>query len=100
LKQKILTKNILINEAEKTWKAYVVNLQTPDTVYCMRKGIVVDIKRGENSDTSMEKAYTSKTNQILVEHNDGTYSKYIGFDNDKIFVKLGQTVYPQSQLGV
>ena len=88
------------NEEEKTWKTYVVNLQTPDTVYCMRKGIVVDIKRGENSNTSIEKVYTSKTNQVLIEHNDRTYSKYTGFDDDKILVKLGQTVYPQSKLGV
>lgn len=88
------------NEKVKTWKVYVVNLKTPDTVCCMRKGIVVDIKRDENLDTLIEKKYTSKTNQILIEHQDGTYSKYIGFDKEKIFVKLGETVYPQSQLGV
>lgn len=88
------------NEEVKTWKVYVVNLKTPDTVCSMRKGIVVDIQRNENSNIINEKAYTSRTNQILIEHRDGTYSKYIGFDKDKIFVKLGETVYPQSQLGV
>lgn len=88
------------NEEVKTWKVYVVNLKTPDTVCSMRKGIVVDIKRNENSNILNEKEYTSKTNHILIEHRDGTYSKYIGFDKDKIFVKLGETVYPQSQLGV
>ncbi len=88
------------NEKVKTWKVYVVNLKTPDTVCCMRKGIVVDIKRDENSNILNEKKYTSKTNQILIEHQDGTYSKYIGFDKDKIFVKLGEAVYPQNQLGV
>lgn len=43
------------NEKVKTWKVYVVNLKTPDTVCCMRKGIVVDIKRDENLDTLIEK---------------------------------------------
>jgi hypothetical protein len=88
------------NKEVKTWKMYVANMQTADTVCCMRKGIVVDIKTIESSNTQNIKEYTSKTNQILIEHNDGTYSKYIGFDKDKIFVKLGETVYPQSQLGV
>jgi hypothetical protein len=43
---------------------------------------------------------TSKTNSITVEHEDGTIDVYKGFHKNSIFVKLGQSVYPQTNLGV
>lgn len=49
--------------------------------------------------TTVDKTYTSKTNLITIEHKDGTYSSYKGFDKNKIFVKLGQEVFPQTPLG-
>ncbi|MFH6971331.1 hypothetical protein [Flavobacterium petrolei] len=35
-----------------------------------------------------------------MEHEDGTIEIYNGFKKNLIFVKLGQTVYPQTELGV
>lgn len=35
-----------------------------------------------------------------MEHEDGTIAIYNGFKKNLIFVKLGQTVYPQTELGV
>jgi hypothetical protein len=35
-----------------------------------------------------------------VEHEDGTIAVYKGFHKNSIFVKLGQSVYPQTNLGV
>jgi hypothetical protein len=40
----------------------------------MRKGIVVDIKNEFQNDTLLMKIYTSNTNSILIEHEDGTYA--------------------------
>lgn len=86
-------------EKPKNWKSYVINSKTADTICSMRKGIVVKIdNQYENSALSM--VYTSKRNSITVEHSDGTLATYKGFKNNGIFVKLGQTVYPQTELGV
>ena len=86
-------------EKPKNWKSYVINSKTADTICSMRKGIVVKIdNQYENSALSM--VYTSKRNSITVEHSDGTLATYKGFKNNEIFVKLGQTVYPQTGLGV
>ena len=66
----------------------------------MRKGIVVEIENKYKTDHSGTYKYTSKMNRIKIEHKDGTISKYLGFNKEYIFVKLGQTVYPQNKLGV
>ncbi|TDD93819.1 hypothetical protein [Flavobacterium cellulosilyticum] len=86
-------------ERPKNWKSYVINSKTADTICCMRKGIVVKVvNQYENSSLAM--VYSSKRNAITVEHSDGTLAIYKGFKNDGIFVKLGQTVYPQTELGI
>ena len=38
-------------------------------------------------------------NEITVEHPDGTLARYRGFKKG-VFVKLGQTVYPATPLGI
>jgi hypothetical protein len=65
----------------------------------MRKGIVVDIKNEFQNDTLLMKIYTSNTNSILIEHEDGTYAIYKGFKRDSFKVRLGDIVYPQTMLG-
>ena len=65
----------------------------------MRKGIVVKIDN-QYQNSSLDMSFTSKRNSITVEHSDGTIAIYNGFKKNLIFVKLGQTVYPQSELGV
>ncbi|WP_372745116.1 hypothetical protein [Lutibacter sp.] len=86
-------------EKDSHWKSFIVNRKNADTIYCMRKGIVVEIKDDFKPET-FDYTYTSKLNRIVVEHDDGTVARYIGFNKDLITVKLGQTVYPQSKLGV
>lgn len=81
------------------WKSFVVDRDYADTIYNMRKGIVVDIKAKYKTTPSDTYVYTSKMNSVTVEHKDGTVSRYIGFKKESIFVKLGQTVYPQTKLG-
>ncbi len=34
-----------------------------------------------------------------MEHSDGTMARYVGFNKNAIFVNLGQTVFPQTELG-
>ncbi|MEL1242610.1 M23 family metallopeptidase [Flavobacterium flavipallidum] len=87
-------------EKPQNWKSYVVNLKSADTIFSMRKGIVVKIINEYNDDASIKKNYTSKRNYIIVEHEDGTLASYKGFQINSIKVKLGQTVYPQTQLGL
>jgi len=88
------------SERPVNWKSYVVYMDSPDTICNMRKGIVVKITDKYESDTLFEKSYTSKRNAVIIEHSDGTYASYTGFKKNSIFVKLGQTVYPQNNLGM
>lgn len=87
-------------EHREDWKVYSVQTMQPDTVCAMRKGMVVRIENDYSHESKENISFTSKTNRVWVEHEDGTYALYDGFDKDKIFVKLGQQVYPQSSLGV
>lgn len=81
------------------WKSYVIDRTYADMVYSMRKGLVVKVIDEFKSDTSGQYDYKSNMNSILVEHSDGTFASYKGFKKGSIFVKPGQMVYPQSQLG-
>lgn len=85
---------------DSKWKSFIVDRTKADTIYSMRKGIVTEIKSDFKTDSTDAYVYTSKLNKIVVEHEDGTFSRYIGFNKTSIFVKLGQTVYPQTKLGV
>jgi hypothetical protein len=84
----------------KNWKAYRFSSQSPDTVYAIRKGIVVKIEDKYQPDTSMAVDYTSKQNSILIEHEDGSMAFYAGFLQNSFLVKEGDTVYPQTNLGI
>jgi hypothetical protein len=88
------------SEKPENWKSYIINSKTPDTLFSMRKGIVVRLVNDFEADTTIVKSFTTKRNSVLIEHSDGTFAKYDGFKKNKIFVKLGQIVYPQTQLGV
>ena len=84
----------------KNWKAYEFKLPSSDTVYAARKGLVVEIVNLYRADTLNTYNYTRKTNRILIEHSDGTLASYSGFMKDKIIVRKGQTIYPQTPLGI
>nr|WP_315202403.1 hypothetical protein [uncultured Flavobacterium sp.] len=87
-------------QKEISWKSYYTQSEKPDTIYSMRKGIVVALTNEYNGDSSIDKQYTTKRNSIVIEHADGTHASYKGFKRNSIAVKLGQTVYPQTKLGV
>lgn len=82
------------------WKSYAVASNKPDTVYSMRKGIVVLIDNQYNDNSLLDAQFTSRRNQIVIEHEDGTFAMYKGFQKNGIFVELGQTVNQQTELGV
>ncbi|NGY37027.1 peptidoglycan DD-metalloendopeptidase family protein [Flavobacterium sp. XN-5] len=86
-------------EKPESWKSYSTNSKTVDSVFAMRKGIVVNLKNEFQNDTITKMLYTSKTNSIQIEHEDGTYASYSGFKKDSFKVKLGDIVYPNTMLG-
>lgn len=81
------------------WKSFIVYSNEPDTIYAMRKGVVIRIIDKYINNDKLNKTYTSERNSILIEHIDGSYASYKGFDKNQIFVKLGQKVYPHTVLG-
>jgi hypothetical protein len=84
----------------KNWKAYRFTFKTPDTACAIRKGIVIKIEDKYQSDTSISVDYTSKQNSILIEHEDGSMAFYAGFLKNSFLVKEGDTVFPQTNLGI
>ncbi|TDQ11863.1 M23 family metallopeptidase [Pedobacter metabolipauper] len=82
------------------WKVYTFFTETADTVTAIRKGIVVDVKDKFESDENANVEFSSKKNELIVEHADGTMATYIGFKKGSIPVKVGQTVFPGTILGV
>jgi hypothetical protein len=86
-------------EAPKNWKAFQLNCNKTDTICSARKGLVVDVVDNYSIDTTNFYSYSSNRNTITIEHNDGTYARYEGFDGKDIFVKQGDLVLPNQPLG-
>jgi hypothetical protein len=82
------------------WKSYAVVSNSPDTVCSMRKAIVVMIDNQYSDNSILNAQYTSRRNEVIIEHADGTFAMYKGFKQNEIFVELGQTVSPQTSLGI
>ncbi len=91
-----LGKSLFGQSVPKNWISYQFSTDT-DTVFALRKGIVIDIKDGYEIDTVS--SYTSKKNEISIEHSDGTIATYRGFVKGEIHVKVGDKVYPNTPLG-
>ncbi|MGB2128226.1 MAG: hypothetical protein ACPHXR_01995 [Flavicella sp.] len=87
-------------ENSKNEKSYIAFSSSPDTICSMRKGVVLRVKDEFDSDSTLEHSYPSTLNTVLIEHADGTYASYKGFQKNSISVKKGQTVYPHTKLGV
>jgi hypothetical protein len=86
------------SETPPDWKVYHFCTDKADTVTVARKGIVVSIQ-DIYEESSRNLAYTSRVNQIEIEHEDGTIARYLGFKKG-IFVKVGQKVIPAEPLGI
>ena len=85
-------------ETPPDWKVYRFFTDNADTVTVARKGIVISVQ-DIYEESSEDLAYTTKVNQIEIEHEDGTIARYRGFKKG-IFVKLGQKVLPAEPLGI
>lgn len=83
-----------------SWKSFIVDTKSKDSIFAMRKGIVIEIVNKHEAISTNNARYTSSLNYIIIEHQDGTTSTFKGLNKDSFFVKEGQTVYPQSKLGV
>ena len=89
----------LHQEEPKNWKAFQFICNKTDTICSARKGIVVSVVDDYSTDTTQLVSYSSSRNMILIEHKDGTYARYEGFDREKIYVKPGDLVLPNQPLG-
>lgn len=88
------------NTTPEDWKVYRFCTATEDTVTAIRKGIVVDIKDIQDTNVPDRAEYSSKINEITIEHPDGTLASYKHFKKGSFTVKVGQTVYPGTPLGI
>ncbi|MBB5637232.1 hypothetical protein HDF26_004465 [Pedobacter cryoconitis] len=86
--------------APADWKSYRFYTKDEDTVTAVRKGMVVELKDGYDPERPGEVQFTSKVNEITIEHPDGTLARYTGFKKGSFAVKLGQTVFPGTALGL
>ncbi|MES2396376.1 MAG: hypothetical protein V4549_10255 [Bacteroidota bacterium] len=82
------------------WKAYRFYTSQQDTIIAIRKGVVVSIKDLYDTGDDGNVAYTSKTNELIIEHEDGTLATYKGFAKGSFKVKEGQIVFPNTSLGL
>lgn len=94
--------SIRFNVKPEIWKNYLVYSQTKDTIFAMRKGIVVGIRKFiiTNNENSRGKNNMLYRTEVIVEHADGTNASYSGLDEKSLFVKLDQTVYPHTRIGL
>lgn len=88
------------NKEPENWKSFQFLTSLNDTVYAIRKGIVIRIVDKYNNDSSKEFNYRSKSNSITIEHNDGTLANYKVLRKNSMMVKVGDIVYPSAPLAV
>jgi len=84
------------------WKKYVVNSNNQDSVFVMRKGVVVVLRTLTrfDKDESTQETKKESVKEIVVEHSDGTFASYTGIDENSITVKVGQSINSHDYLGV
>ena len=87
------------NKRPDSWRSYSFRTKTTDTICSIRKGIVIDIVNKYEKD-SLKKAFSTQRNRLIIEHEDGTIAYYKNLVKNSFLVKLGQTVYPQTPLGI
>jgi len=88
------------NKEPENWKSFQFLTSLNDTVYAIRKGIVVKVINKYNNDESKEFGYHSKSNSITIEHKDGTLATYKVLKRNSIMVKVGDLVYPSAPIAI
>ena len=81
-------------EEPKGWKSYSFSSNEVQQIFPVRKGVVVEVIRDFDIDTTKTFTYYSKMNSVKIEHSDGTIAMYSGFNKNKIYVNIGDLVYP------
>ena len=82
-------------EEPKGWKSYSFSSDQVQKIFPVRKGVVIDVVRDYDVDTTKTFTYYNKMNSVKIEHNDGTLALYSGFNKDEIYVNIGDIVYPK-----
>ncbi|MBB6129352.1 hypothetical protein [Mucilaginibacter lappiensis] len=82
------------------WKAYRFYTKNEDTVTAIRKGVVVEIQDSYDTEKMNGVEFTNNANKIVIEHQDGTLATYTDFKKGSIMVKVGQTIFPETALGI
>ncbi len=85
-------------ERPADWKSYLMYTEKEEMVTAIRKGIVVDITDQYEEEKNVE--FTTRLNSVIVEHEDGTLVRYLGFKKGSLKVKIGDPVFPNSLLGL
>lgn len=97
----------LIGTADKrrnvNWYSLQFSMQPGDTIYAARMGNVIEVTKADPKDnieslSTGRTTYHANVNEILVEHEDGTYARYSVLDS--VFVREGDRVNPATPLGL
>lgn len=88
------------NKTPDDWKCYSFYTKQEDSVTAVRKGVVVQIKDEYDAEVNEGVAYTSRNNELMIEHADGTIAVYRGLKKGSLSVKVGQTVLPGRAIGL
>ena len=90
-----------IRDRPEEWHPWMFHMEKGDTVFAMRKGRVVDIHDGEDpvSDSAVV-SYSSHSNKMIIEHEDGTLAYYNVLEKNSFMVKVGDIVYPDTPLAL
>lgn len=80
------------------WYSIVFYMEDESIIHASRKGTVISIRDGENSKYE-GLVFSSNRNYVVVAQDDCTFARYSIFRDDKIFVDVGDTVYPGDPLG-
>ena len=82
-------------EEPKGWRSYSFSSSEVQQIFPVRKGVVIDVVRDFDVDTTKTFTYYNNMNSIKIEHNDGSIALYSGFNKNEIYVNKGDLVYPK-----
>lgn len=85
-------------EKPADWKSYFFYTDKEEVVTAVRKGIVVEVV--DEFETIENIEFTTRQNAVIVEHEDGSLVRYLGFKKGSLKVTPGDIVLPNTPLGV
>lgn len=85
-------------EKPADWKSYFFYTGKEELVTAIRKGLVVEVV--DEFETRENVEFTTSQNAVIVEHEDGTLVRYLGFKKGSLKVEAGDQVFPNTPLGL